>query len=174
MDRKKAYKYMRYVGIAALILAIFGGKALFVLLIAMSLGLSFVIQNFPIRQLGLELVTFIAVLTGMRYGALAAVIVTFVLISYHLVMGGFISTYVLWVIPSYCLAGLIAGIFPNADIQAMGTYLTIMINSINSFFTLITSPSQIAKYLPYAVTNILFNIFLFTFFARLALAGLRI
>ena len=89
--------------------------------------------------------------------------------------GGFIGSYVFWVIPAYCIAAIITGFavttgFLPIEITRLGLYFTIGVNANNIIFTAINSPSYLTKYLPYAITNILFNIFIFTLFGNIALA----
>ena len=169
MNKKKKKNYLKFIKIIALFLllfAIFKGIFLLVLLIGLSLTISFLVNNFPIRNLGIELVTFIAVLTGWKYGPIPALLITFVLITYHMVAGGFLGNYVLWVIPAYCVAAIIAGFLPQIDITLLGIVITIGINLNNIFFTAITSPGYLPKYMIFVITNILFNILLFTTIAE--------
>ena len=170
--RKNIVKYIRIILITLLLLIILKGIVVLVILIILSFGISYLVNNFPIRQLGIELVTFIAVLTSIRYGPWASLIITFVLITYHMLAGGFIGTYVFWVIPAYCIAAIIAGFFP-IEIIKLGLYFTLGVNASNLIFTAINSPSYLTRYLPYAITNILFNIFIFTLFGNIALVFVR-
>ena len=132
------------------------------ILVILSLAMSYVVNNYGLRQLGLELVTFIGVLSAIKYGPVTGLIVTFVLISYHMLAGGFIANYIFWVIPIYSLVVMLSGFFPTLGIRTLGTYATITINAISTIFTVITSPTYLPKYLPFAITNILFNIILFS------------
>jgi hypothetical protein len=168
-NKKQLFYTFRIIAIVLLLLLIFKGVVFFVLLIGLSLSMSFIVNNLGLRRIGLEMVTFIAVLSGLKYGPWIALGITFVLITYHLVMGGFIGEYVLWVIPSYCIAAIIAGFFPQADIQQLGIYSTAGINIISTFFTAVRSPGYLAQYMLYVVTNILFNVFLFTVFGKILL-----
>ncbi len=171
--KKKLFGVIRIVAIVLLAAAVLKGVAMLVLLIGLSFGISFIMNNFPIRQLGIELVTFIAVLTGLKYGPWTSLLITFVLITYHMVAGGFIANYMLWVIPAYCIAAVISGFLPYADVTRLGIYATFAINANNLFFTVITGPGNLARYFPYAVTNILFNIFIFTVFGTPMLLLIR-
>lgn len=169
MKKSKKKKYLKYVKIIAIFLllfAIFKGVFLLVLLIGLSFTISFLVNHFPIRNLGIELVTFIAVLTGWKYGPLPALLITFVLITYHMIAGGFLGSYVLWVIPAYCVAAIISGFLPQIDITQLGIFMTIGINLNNVFFTAITSLGYLPKYMIFVITNVLFNILLFTTIAK--------
>lgn len=164
--KRKYFKYVKIIAIFLLLFAIFKGVFVLFMLIGLSFAISFLVNNFPIRNLGIELVTFIAVLTGWRYGPLPALLITFVLITYHMVAGGFLGSYVLWVIPAYCVAAIIAGFLPQIDITLLGIVITVGINLNNVFFTAITSPGYLPKYMIFVITNVLFNILLFTTIAE--------
>ena len=83
-----------------------------------------------------------------------------------MVAGGFLGNYVLWVIPAYCVAALIAGFLPQISIVTLGITITIGINLNNVIFTALTSPGYLPKYLIFVITNILFNVLLFTTIAE--------
>ncbi len=164
--KKTYFSYIKLIAIFLLLFAIFKGVFVLFVLFGLSLAVSFLVNNFPIRNLGIELVTFIAVLTGWKYGPLPALIITFILITYHMVAGGFLGNYVLWVIPAYCVAALIAGFLPQISIVTLGITITIGINLNNVIFTALTSPGYLPKYLIFVITNILFNVLLFTTIAE--------
>jgi hypothetical protein len=171
--RRDLSKILRWVAIVLLLVVILRGFLLLVVLIGLSIAISFLVNNFPIRQLGIELVTFIAVLSGLKYGPWVALLVTFILITYHMVAGGFIGNYVLWVIPAYCVAAVISGFLPYAEVTELGIYATFAINLNNIFFTAITGPTFLPRYIPYAITNVIFNVFLFTVFGQPMLLLIR-
>ncbi len=172
-NKKKLYHLARIVAIVFLLLVLMKGVMLLVILIALSFGISFIMNNFPIRQLGIELVTFIAVLSGLKFGPWIALLITFILISYHMIAGGFFGNYLLWVIPAYCITAVLSGFLPYADVIQLGIYATFAINLNNLFFTLITGPTNLTRYLPYAITNIIFNVFLFTLLGKPMLLFIR-
>ncbi|MEM4397505.1 MAG: hypothetical protein QW757_02675 [Candidatus Woesearchaeota archaeon] len=166
---KKTNSFLKILIIILILYFIFKGIAVLVILMALSIGFSYIINTLKIRSIGFELVTFIAVISGLKYGSKIAFIITFILITYHLVAGGFIGTYVFWVIPAYCLAAIFSGFYPQADITFLGIIATIGINLNNIFFTAITSFDYLPKYLIYAITNIIFNILIFMLFRKIFL-----
>ncbi len=165
-QKKKLLTVIKIISVVLLLMIIFRGVVVLGVFIALSFGISFLVNNFPIRNIGIELVTFIGILSAVRYGPLVGLIITFILITYHLIAGGFIAKYVLWVIPAYCIAAVVAGLFPNYNIVQLGIYLTIGINLNNTFFTGVLSTPFLPRYIPYGITNILFNVFMFTIFAK--------
>ena len=172
-QKRKLLNLIRIIAIILLLFAVFKGILVLVILIGLSLAMSYIVNNFGLRQLGLELVTFIAVLTGMKYGPWVAFGITFVLITYHLVAGGFMGNYVLWTIPAWSIAAIISGFLPQANIVSLGIYTTLAINANNVFFTAITRPTFLPTYLIYVITNIIFNIILFSIFGRPLLVLIR-
>ena len=129
-------------------------------LIAISLLLSFAIGQWNIKSIGLELVTFITVLSAMSYGTLAGAIIGLVLIVFHIAIPHYSGAYVIWVIPEYALAAILANIL-SGNAASVGITVTLALNAINILFTFIAYKPNLAKYLPYAFTNIIFNVILF-------------
>ncbi|MEK6917022.1 MAG: hypothetical protein AABW92_04720 [Nanoarchaeota archaeon] len=172
MDKEKKKQFLKIFRIVVIILLLYAifkgvlGILILSILILLSLSMSYIVNIYGLRQFGLELVTLVGVLAGVKYGPLPAFILTFVLITYHLLAGGFFAQYVFWVIPSYSIAGALAGFFSGIDIAILGLYLTLGINITNTFFTAITSPGYLFKYLPFAITNVIFNAILFATIAK--------
>jgi hypothetical protein len=165
-NKNRLVRYLKLIGIMALLFAIFKGVFILVILIGLSLSMSYLVNYIKLRNLGIELVTLIAVLVGIKYGSMPAFLITFVLILYHLAAGGFFGTYWFWVIPSYCLAGVIAGFFQAEDISRLGFFLTLGINMITSVFTAIATPGFLPRHLPFAVSNVIFNVILFNLLGK--------
>ncbi|AJF61661.1 TPA: hypothetical protein HA239_03780 [Candidatus Woesearchaeota archaeon] len=164
--KKQLLNIARIVAIVLLLYVVLKGILVLSVLILLSLSMSYIINNYGLRQYGLELVTLVAVLTGVKYGPVPSLILTFILITYHMLAGGFFAKYVFWVIPAYTIAGFISGFFPATAVTALGLYATLGINISNTFFTAVTSPGYLFKYLPFAVTNVIFNVILFAVAAR--------
>lgn len=169
LKQKRFSNLLKILVFVLVIYFLFKGIALLVILMAFSIGLSYIINSLKIRTIGIELVTFVGVISAVKYGYKIAFIITFILIAYHLVAGGFLGPYVLWVIPAYCLGSVLAGFFPTIDISLLGLFVSVGINLNNIFFTGITSPEYLPKYLIYSTTNIIFNLIIFTFFGKLFL-----
>jgi len=162
-DRKKQIlNILRILAVLVILYALFKGVLILIVLIFLSLSMSFLVNHFKLRNIGIELVTLVAVLSGIKYGSTVSLILTFFLILYHLAAGGFFGPYWFWTIPAWSMAGFICGFFPNADVVKIGIYATIGINFNNVFFTGVASPGFLPKYLIYAISNVLFNIILFS------------
>jgi len=71
------------------------------------------------------------------------------------------GAYVIWVIPEYALAAVMAGVL-SGSIAQIGITATIILNAINVLLTFIVSREHLPRYLPYAATNVIFNTILFT------------
>jgi len=119
------------------------------------------IQN--IRNIGVEFILLTTVFAGINYGPEAGAIVGFVLITFHLIVAQYMGPYVLWVIPQYALAGFLAGKF--ASIIDLGFYLAILMNAIGILCTFVFTKDDIGEYVPYAITNLIFNFLIFKFLA---------
>lgn len=146
--------------VAIIILA--ATKLLFIaVLIGLSLLLSVAIGQWNIRAIGLELVTFITILSSLTYGTLAGAIIGLVLIVFHIAIPHYSGAYVIWVIPEYALAAILANIL-SGNVASVGITVTLVLNAINILFTFIAYKPNLGKYLPYAFTNIIFNFVLFS------------
>jgi len=122
-----------------------------------------------IKMLGIELVTLTTVLTALQMGPEAGAIAGFVLMTAHMVAGQFSGAYILWVIPSYAVAGFIAGAV-GLDITTLGIGIAVVLNTIFTAITSAISPQGLSAQIPHAIGNILFNAVLFLYIAPQLLA----
>ena len=154
------------IAISLLILAFVLQKFFIIAILAVgSVAISFFIGTFQMaKSIGIELVTFTAVLTGFVFGPVMGAIIALVLIILHLIIGQFSAgPYILWVIPAYVTMGFLSGTLTgDISFDLLGIYLTLAINLFNLILTVITFPQNLGNYLPFSVTNILFNFLLFS------------
>ncbi|MBI4018939.1 MAG: hypothetical protein HY364_01660 [Candidatus Aenigmarchaeota archaeon] len=129
-------------------------------LAALSLATSFVINRIQIRSLGVEFALFTSVIAGIAYGPWAGALTALALMSFHIAVANYIGPYIIWVIPEYVLAGFLAG-FLQWDPVTLGVSLALMVNAIGLFFTFIFNRNFLGHYLPYAITNVIFNFLVF-------------
>lgn len=123
-----------------------------------------------IKMLGIELVTLTTVLTALQLGPEAGAVAGLVLMTAHMVAGQFSGAYILWVIPSYAVAGFIAGTI-NLDITTLGIGIAVILNSIFTSLTYLVSPSEaLSGQIPHAVGNTIFNAVIFLYVAPQLLA----
>ncbi len=130
-----------------------------------SIAISYFIGTYHMaKSIGLELVTFTAVLTGFVFGPTLGAVIALVLIILHFIIGQFAAgPYILWVIPAYVVIGFISGTMNgNISFDLLGIYLTLAINLFNFILTVITYPQNLGNYILFSVTNVLFNILLFS------------
>jgi hypothetical protein len=148
-------------GLLLALILLLRGKIIIPILIALSLALSFVINNFPIRNVGLELATFAGVIIGRVYGPWWGLAAGGLLVTIHLFASGYFGLYVLWVIPTYAIASTFSG-FSQGSIVNIGIIATLFINITEAVFTLIFTPGNIIRHITYALTNVIFNVIIFT------------
>lgn len=122
-----------------------------------------------IKMLGIELVTLTTVLTAIQIGPEAGAIAGFVLMTAHMVAGQFSGAYILWVIPSYAVAGFVAGSV-NLGITTIGIGIALVLNTIFTALTSAISPQGLSGQIPHAFGNILFNAAVFVYIAPQLLA----
>jgi len=156
------------IGFIAVVLALYAsGMALAALLCAVSMATSALIRMAKLRSIGIEFVTFSAVVLGMTYGSGAGALAALVLMSLHFAIGGYTGAYVLWVLPVYAGVGFAAGAVGGPPFS-LGIMLSAFANLANIAFTWLFSRQHVAGFLPFAASNVVFNFLLFKVFGELA------
>ncbi len=143
------------------------------LLLGVAFILSFLIQKSGLRIIGVELVTFIAVIAGYVYGPFIGIVISIVLIVFHLLVSGYFGIYFAWVIPEYPVAAYIASTMSGQGIIYAGVFITVALNIANIIFTAIAYRQNLGKHIPFALGNIVFNIVLFTVAGQLIVDAIR-
>lgn len=142
----------------------FRNLAVLSVIIIIDIVLGYFMGIWHMRSFGIEFVLLVAVITGMAYGSVAGAVAGFLLITIHMIATQHVNVYLLWVIPGYSIAGFLAG-STTMSIATFGVYATIVLNLINLAITAIVFRQNTGKFLPFAITNIIFNMFLFTYIA---------
>jgi len=133
-------------------------------LIVLSLALSYFLGVWHVRGLGIELVLLVTVITGFAYGSTMALIVGLVLITFHMIVSQHAGVYLIWVIPGYGIAGFFSGT-TAMSITYFGVLATLILNTVNFLITAIVYKENLGKFLPFSITNVIFNSFLFLYLA---------
>lgn len=165
--------YIFIAGIALLVVLALTNLLVISLLLLLAFMISLFFHKFGLRIIGVELVTFIAVVTGYVYGAFIGAAIAIVLIIFHLLVSGYHGIYFAWVIPEYPVAAYVASLMSAQSIVSVGIFITIALNIVNIIFTAIASRQYLARHLPYALMNVVFNIALFTVAGQLIVDVLR-
>jgi len=140
--------------------------------IGASLVVSLIIGKLKIKGIGVELVTFVTVLSSLAYGPAAGAIIGLVLIIFHLAIPQYSGAYIIWVIPEYMLAAVVATTL-SGSAASIGIIVTLALNAINVLLTFLVYKEHLPNYLPYVVTNVIFNALLFTQAGEAVLGMLR-
>ena len=153
-------------GVVSLLLYV-SGMALAALLCVVSVATSILAGATRMRNMGIEFVTFAAVLLGMTYGSGAGALAALVLMALHFAIGGYTGAYILWVLPVYAGVGFAAGVLEGSPFF-IGITLSLAANVANVAFTWLFSRQHVAGFLPFAASNVVFNFLLFKVFGELA------
>ncbi|MEM7825019.1 MAG: hypothetical protein QXO27_03540 [Candidatus Aenigmatarchaeota archaeon] len=137
-----------------------------ILLISLTFLLSYILNTLELRFVGLELVTFTTVIFGYVYGPWMGGVFGLVLVVIHFIITQSFGGYMVWVIPEYIAAGVVASIFTSTSITMIGVAIISVIVLMNILFTTVFYYSNLPKYIFFAVTNLAFNIFLFLMFGE--------
>ena len=175
-SRDSANKFMYAIAAFVLLSAVVmlvSDLILMLFLVLLSIGVTLFVRLTQIRAVGLEVVTFIAVVTGFAYGSALGAAIGFLLMGFHLLASQYLGIYIAWVIPEYAVLGILAGMFSGADIATFGLYSSIGINAFNILMTLLLYRQNLAKFVVFSVTNIIINVFLFSAFGAPVLSILK-
>lgn len=84
----------------------------------------------------------------------------------YIIVSESFGTYVAWIIPEYTIAGVVAAFYNSIPIATLGTYIVGTIATVNALLTFLFYRFNFGKYLVFAISNVAFNIFLFTMFGE--------
>lgn len=121
------------------------------------------------KRVGIELSTLSTVLIGVSYGPVVGAAMGFAVIMLQVTAGQYTGSYIIWVIPSYAVAGLLSGVMSSMDVFVLGMGLTVGMQAIFAALTSFTASGRLQAYLPYAVTNVVFNLLVFRYVAPVLL-----
>ncbi len=162
------------IGLAILLLLflIMSKFILGIILIAATILSAWGVKILALRWSGFELATLTTLVFGFAFGPIIGGIVGFITITAQLLIGGYMNTYILWVVPGYVIAGVIAGSFTGANIATIGVAIMIAMNLTFITLTSIITTPALAKYLPYATLNIIINYFLLTILGQVLMQAM--
>jgi hypothetical protein len=130
---------------------------------------AFLVNKANMKQVGIELATFSTVLIAVTYGPLVGGLMGLGLVFLQITAGQYTGSYIIWVIPAYGVAGFIAGSFSGAGVFALGFGITVGLQAVFAALTAVTASGNLGRYMPYAVTNVIFNFFAFQYLALVLL-----
>jgi hypothetical protein len=148
------------------------GKFVFVVLIAAELVLAFLVGEWELNKIGLELVTLISVLAGFVYGPVTGAVIALVMIVLHFVVSRSLGPYVAYCVPMMTVVGALAGYahawFPAAGIATVGVALSALYNVVTGGLGTALSGSPVEDLL-WSGTDFALNYLMFTAAAPLIL-----
>ncbi|MDD5182500.1 MAG: hypothetical protein PHC66_05045 [Candidatus Nanoarchaeia archaeon] len=170
---KKNWKLVAGAVIAFFFLVFFREMFFIALLLGLSVVVSLLASKTKTKLIGVELVTFSTVLVGYTHGPVWGCIAGVTLESINaLIISRWMRTYNVWVIPSFGLAGIAAGLNFGLPFATIGIIIAIGLHVIYSVLSILLHGHLHPKYIFYAIFNIVINILLFTGFGAIALGFL--
>ena len=130
------------------------------ILIILTIAVSYLAQKMKLKKFGIELVTFTTVVTGVSFGALPGAIVGISLMAIHHIITRRVGLYWIIVMPVFGAIGALASMFSNTNLLVLGVGLTLFSHVMYIAFQKAVFKSS-AKYMFYVILNVLFNGFLF-------------
>ena len=159
-----------FLAVLLIVLLIFArGPFIIVTFFIATILVAVLINISKIRIIGIEFATFLGTVAAIAYDPMAGAIIGAVLIAMHMIIANYLGPYTLWVVPSYAIGSYVAGVI-GGSVLAAGLVATILINGICLLFTMIFYRQHAGAYMPYLLTNIILNFFMFSAFGAGALA----
>ena len=115
---------------------------------------------------GFEFVMFTTVITGYTYGIKIGMIMGGLCMVINYISENRFSIYFIMTIPLYMLFGYIAARFNNIPIVTLGIILTLVYNLMTIFIGMGLMGAKARGILIFSLTNILFNVYLFSILAE--------
>lgn len=167
-ELSEEYLTYRYVilAVAAVLPAVLYTEYFLISILLVLTGVtSIAISRLEMNRSGVELVTFTAIFSGYVLGPESGAIIGFIAVLLQMFSGRPPGIYMLWVVPSFTVAGYVAGTV-SMPLTRMGVVFPLVLQSFFMFTTFILMREKLPKYLQYAVFNIAFNYVLFQAIAQ--------
>ncbi len=113
---------------------------------------------------GFELILLVTVISGIAYGSVAGMIVGGLSITLGYILSRRLSIFSIVTVPSYMIIGFLAHYFSNYNIVTVGVLFAILYNMIVSLIIIPVLGAKPVKCLIFGITNVLFNVFMFSRF----------
>lgn len=150
-----------------LIAMVFGVTRQFILLaLALSAALiAFIVGEFQLKQIGIELVTFTIVLIGYVYGPTTGLLAGLSLVTVHFILSRSLGPYIIYDIPAMGMVGLLAGYasmngWLGGDISTIGIALSLLYNLFTGGLSSMITGEPFKEIL-WSGTNFMLNLVLF-------------
>lgn len=170
-DKKKtAALILACVAISALATGAFAHFIIFMIVIA-EIVLSFSMGELDIRNLGIELVTLVTVLSSVIYGPFAGMLIGCVMITARFILTKMLGPYVLYSIPSMMFVGIMGWYMVEwtGDITTTGIILSVVYNAITASLGSLIMKDFFQEIL-WSGSNIVVNAALFYYVAPIVMA----
>ena len=161
LTRRRIFLFVLLIVPAFFLTSYFAAFVLMVLTVAVSL----LVNRYNLNRFGIETATFSTVTMATVFSPETGAALGLIYICLQMFSGSTPGVYMIWVVPSYAVAGYIVGGL-NMDIVTVGLYTSVILQSIFTFMTFLTSRSRLPKFIQYVVFNLTINFFLFKTLAR--------
>lgn len=161
----KFYKILFILPIALLTFLFFTDYVVTISVSAASMVLSVIVAKAGTKMFGTEFFTLATVLTAVSFGGIVGGAIGMFLLLFHIAAVQLKGPYLSWVIPSYFFAGLLVPLIHSSNIFVTGVITIIGLQTFYLLMTAVFTPRGVSKFLPYALSNVVFNIVIFKFLA---------
>jgi hypothetical protein len=138
---------------------------IFIPLFAIHIAISWFRNAASLNWIGFELILVITVLSGILLGPLWAIMFATLALIINYVLSGKYIRYIVVTLPLYLLIALFSPLIPLKDFVMWGIIITIIYNVFSFILSSLMGAKPHASII-FAITNILFNIFIFNTFGN--------
>lgn len=136
---------------------------IFVPLIILHILLSWLRDNLNMKWIGIELILLNTVLAGVLLGIVGGIVMALLSVAINYIFSRKYTSYLLITLPIYVLIGIVSSFIPLQSLVLFGILITLLYNAL-SFVLSFTMGAKSIGLVIFTVTNIAFNILLFSRF----------
>ena len=160
--------YLLFIFVSLVLLfTLLRGAFVLSVLFLLNILLSIIMRPFKQLYLGFEVNLISAVLASLFYGPLIGAIIGSTSAVVNFVVMGRISMFTPLAVFGYAAMGFIASFFASANIVSLGIWLSVIYNIFVSLPILLLFGGNISKCFVFAMSNIFFNVAVFSIFGGL-------
>ncbi len=154
------WKYLIIAMLLLLSILFFKKVLILVILLILSVIVSFLVGVYNLRAYGIELSTFVTIISGYALGPAWGGSIGAISMIMHLVLSQALGVYIVWVIPGIVIAGVLAGMLNFISITTLGVVIIISLQAANIMLTSLVNPENLPKYMMHVAGNTALNLIL--------------
>jgi hypothetical protein len=161
--KPKQYLLFGTVALVIVLLFVFRRYLLLLALLLVNVISSLLLKTFRRNQIGIEMVMFSTVVSGVLYGPVTGAVIGAISMVIDYAFATRLSFFSIVTVPSYAACGYIAGLVGNAvSITQLGITLTIIYVIFSNVIIVAFMGGTLSKSIRFGATDIAFNVVMFS------------